>query len=296
MFLEKRVEADSGKVAFAIIRRTDNLYQFRIDRLRPPMDDCAAYWKEGYPLSGIYQTAAEAESAVRASVEWRDAQHQPDSAPVRSASLPPLNNFFSLLTDPMAGIRSQDMLDWQSSRAANRAGPFVAPHLPSLGIKLTSLGSGFPRDAPPDQIVYKLNKRRPLRDFESGGAFWIVSEAARDVLQRYAVDSIDFAPAQVLLRGKDGKDIETPPRFLCDVVRFEDVVDEAASKIQWGPGVQHGVGSLFAFKADLPANLHLFRLWKAPGTVICSAELRHALEAAKFSGVAFGRLDIHEPD
>lgn len=298
VFLEKRVEAESGKVAFAILRRTDNLYQFRIDRLRPAMDDCEAYWIEGYQLSGLYQTAGEAETAVRASVEWRDAQQQADVAPTRSAPPPPptLTNFFRVWTDPYGKIRSQETLDWQMSRAGNRAGPFVAPHLPELGIKYTSLASGFARDAPPDQIVYKLNPGRPVRDFESGSAFWIVSESTRDVLQRYAADSIDFVPAQVFQRGKDGKDIETPPRFLCDVIRFEDAVDEATSKIQWGPGKQHGVGSLFAFKSDLPANLHLFRLWKSPNTIVCSAELRHAIEAAKLSGVAFGRLDILEYD
>lgn len=209
----------------------------------------------------------------------------------------PLTDFFWLQTDPLAGIRSQDLLDWDSSRQANRAGPFIAPHIPSLGIRLTSLGSGFPRDAPPDRLIYKLNPKRRMRDFESLSAFWLISEPARDVLLRYASDSIDLAPAHVLLRAKDGKDIEIPPRHLCDVIRFEDVVDEAASKIEWGlDRKKYSVGSLLAFKPNLPPNLHLFRLWKWPQLIVCSAELRRAIEAANLRGVAFARLDIHEFD
>jgi hypothetical protein len=70
VFLEKRVEADSGEVAFSIFRRKDNSYQFRTDRLRPADDEYLAYWVEGYPLSGLYRTAAEAETAARNSPEW----------------------------------------------------------------------------------------------------------------------------------------------------------------------------------------------------------------------------------
>jgi hypothetical protein len=75
VFLEKRVEADNGELAFSILRREDNSYQFRIDRLRPADDECLAYWVEGYPLSGLYPTADQAEAAARDSTEWSAAQH-----------------------------------------------------------------------------------------------------------------------------------------------------------------------------------------------------------------------------
>lgn len=214
-------------------------------------------------------------------------------------ALPPLTSFYQVWTDPYAGLLSQDTIDWEMSRAGNRAGPFIAPHLPSLGIRLTSLGSGFPRDAPPDRIVYKLNRRRRVRDFENGSACWIVSARARAVLMAYAANAIDCAQAQVWVRSKQGKDLEIPNRWLCDVIRFEDVVDEANSHIEWGAPAEirgYSVGSLLAFKKDLPADLHLFRIWKWPRVVVCSAELRGALEAANLTGVAFGRLDIDEFD
>jgi hypothetical protein len=244
---------------------------------------------------------AAVESAVGMYLQLAHACGSPVVGGMRSDigfEMKPLTNFYRVRTDP-GGLRlSPEIIDWEMSRAGNRAGPYIAPHLPSLGIQLTSLGSGFPRDAPPDRIVYKLNSKRRVRDFEDGGSFWIISGPARDVLLRYAANSIDLAPAQVLVRSKDGKDIELPPRFLCDVIRFEDVVDEANSKIDWnvlsGPGTGYGIGDLFAFKDNLPADLHLFRLWKGPRYIVCSAELRVAIEVAKLRGIAFGRLDIHE--
>ncbi|MEQ1811040.1 MAG: DUF1629 domain-containing protein [Terricaulis sp.] len=213
-------------------------------------------------------------------------------------AMEPLTSFYRVLTDPDAGLRSQETLDWECSRAGNRAGPFIAPHIPSLGIRLTSLGSGFPRDAPPDRIVYRLNRRRPVRDFENGSAFWIVSAQARAVLMAYAADAIDCAQAQVLVRSKQGQDLEIPNRWLCDVIRFEDVVDEANSHIESGAPAairSYSAGSLLAFKKDLPPDLHLFRIWKWPQIVVCSAALRSALEAANLTGVAFGRLDSNAP-
>ena len=74
VFLERRIEADNGEAVICVFRREDNSYQFRIDRLRPADDECLAYWVEGHPLSGLYRTADEAETAARASPEWSNAQ------------------------------------------------------------------------------------------------------------------------------------------------------------------------------------------------------------------------------
>jgi hypothetical protein len=218
---------------------------------------------------------------------------------LNSFDMKPLTNFFRVRLDPGGLGRSPEIIDWESSRAGNRAGPYIAPHLPSLGIMLTSLGSGFPPDAPPDRIVYQLHSKRRVRDVENGSAFWIISAPAREVLLRYAATSIDLAPAKVLVRPKRGEDIELPQRFLCDVIRFEDVVDESNSKLgrdMSSAGASYSVGDLFAFKDNLPADLHLFRLWKGPRYIVCSAELREALEAAQLRGVGFSRLDIREFD
>jgi hypothetical protein len=70
VFLEKRIEADSGDLAINIFRREDNSYQFRIDRLRHDAEENCAYWVNGYPMSGLYGTADEAERAARERPEW----------------------------------------------------------------------------------------------------------------------------------------------------------------------------------------------------------------------------------
>jgi Protein of unknown function (DUF1629) len=194
--------------------------------------------------------------------------------------------FYRVNTDPYGGLESRRKIDWVMSRAGNRPGPFVAPHLPSLGIGLTSLGSGFPRDAPPDKIVYEYDSHSPLRDIEGGADVWIISDAARKVLETYAANSIDLAPAEVFIRYK-GEDRPAGSRWLCDVIRFEDAVDETASQLNWlAKFPQYDpVGSKYVLKADLPPDLHLFRVWKEPGAIACSQNLRDALTAARLSGV-----------
>jgi hypothetical protein len=74
MHLEKRIESEKGEVAICIFRRDDGFYQYRMDSLRPEDAECLAFWVEGYPLSGLHQTAEEAEATARASPAWLDAQ------------------------------------------------------------------------------------------------------------------------------------------------------------------------------------------------------------------------------
>jgi hypothetical protein len=113
----------------------------------------------------------------------------------------------------------------------------------------------------------------------------------RDVLVSYAEKAIDLAPAEVFLRYK-GEDRPASPRWQCDVIRFEDAVDEAGSKLNWlvDYPLYDPVGSKYSFKSDLPPDLHLFRLWKAPNTITCSQALHDALVAAKLSGIVFEKL------
>lgn len=74
MHLEKRIEGEDRKIAICVLRRSDGFYQYRLDWLRPEDDECLAYWVEGYPLSGLHQTAEEAETAARVHPKWIDAK------------------------------------------------------------------------------------------------------------------------------------------------------------------------------------------------------------------------------
>lgn len=176
------------------------------------------------------------------------------------------------------------------ARAGGALGPYPARHLQEMGRGWRSKGSGFPRNCPPDRIVYEFDPGRPLLDFMTGADWWIVSKAAVDVLTKFSAAEIDVVPAEVMQRYK-GEDRPTAPRWQCDVIRFEDPVDEAASTIHWtSDGKRYDTNSKLVFKSDLPANLHLFRIWHEPSTIVCSAELRDALIAARLSGIVFKKI------
>ncbi len=190
---------------------------------------------------------------------------------------------------PNYNQRLPERLDSTMARADPKVGPFAAPHLERIGEGYRSFGSGFLRDAPPDRSVYAFDARCPLPDFLHGN-WWSISSAARDVLTRYAAGAIDLAPHEVFYRYK-GEDRPAAPRWLCDVIRFEDAVDPEASEIHWTPdGTQYDRNSKLVFKSVLPEGLHLFRIWHDPMAIVCSEELRPALRAAKLSGIVFEKV------
>lgn len=201
-------------------------------------------------------------------------------------------SFYRMLTAPYGGLRDQRMIDWEPSQTpvVDQVGPFPAPHLAEIGYLVPGLGSGFRRDVPPDKQIFAYDQTLPLRDFESLGSRWLILDAARSVLERIANDAIDLAAPEVYVRrGKE--DVAIPQRWLCDVIGFEDAVDEAASSLQWDPSSRHyGIGSKFVFKRDLPATLHLFRIWKDPGVIACSPTLHDALKGANLTGLAFEKF------
>jgi hypothetical protein len=171
---------------------------------------------------------------------------------------------------------------------AGKIGPFSSPHLESMGEGWRAYGSGFLRDVPPDRSIYEFDSRRPLPDFLTGN-WWSITSAARDVLVRYAANAIDLAAEEVFLRYKD-EDRPAGPRWQCDVIRFEDAVDPVASEIHWtADGKQYDSNSKLVFRSDLPADLHLFRIWFDPMAIACSAELRDAILAAKLTGLVFNK-------
>lgn len=106
---------------------------------------------------------------------------------------------------------------------------------------------------------------------------------------------IDVAPAEVFLR-QHGKDEPAGPRWLCDVIRYVDAVDEQLSQIDWdwGEDITHrrysATSNSFVFKADLPHDLPLFRLCKQPRIIACNTALRTALMSAELSGINLQRL------
>jgi hypothetical protein len=66
--LLKRIEGANGTRALNIIARDDGFYVYREDRIYED-EEVYPYWIEGYPLSGLFVSAEEAEKDARRSID-----------------------------------------------------------------------------------------------------------------------------------------------------------------------------------------------------------------------------------
>lgn len=198
--------------------------------------------------------------------------------------------FYEVVLAPTGRMASLEMLDNENIRFNANPGPFARPHL-ACGYQAHS-GSGIPREFPPLRVIYKHRVRGPsIRDFDHLGECWIVTDRARELIERIAPGGVDCMPAQVFVR-RDGIDEPAGLFWHCDVIRMEDAVDEDASFIRRQSGGFYDiVSSFFILKRDLPPDLHLFRLWHGPHIILCSEVFRQAVLAAKLLGMEFRRAD-----
>jgi hypothetical protein len=65
----KRVERADGRRALLIIARRDGLFCYREDRILED-EETFPYWIGGYPESGLFPSAVDAEQDARQSLEW----------------------------------------------------------------------------------------------------------------------------------------------------------------------------------------------------------------------------------
>src|SRR5262249_49059566 len=127
------------------------------------------------------------------------------------------------------------------------------------------------------------------RDFEYPVGYWFISEKMKSVLQ--AVDPEAFAFLQCHVRSRDGQ--ERPTRWLCNVVRILDALDEERSKVRIGVASNGnkfynllGVPKL-VFKEAIVGCCHIFKMKYSPETIICDQEMREACKSAKITGISF---------
>jgi hypothetical protein len=134
-------------------------------------------------------------------------------------------------------------------------------------------------------------------DFEVLAGYWFISDKMKTVLQ--TVDPEAFALLQCDVRSSDGR--ERPVRWLCDVVRVLDALDEEKSEAsaKWygkklvcmaknGNKYYSPVGreALF-FKESVVGRCHIFRMKYSHRTVICDEEMRLACKSALLTGLSF---------
>jgi Protein of unknown function (DUF1629). len=164
-------------------------------------------------------------------------------------------------------------------------------------VNLRPYEGGFPSMLEQPRMTYDPGAGPEPRDLEEGfGGYWLVSERLRDVM--CSVDPGAFAFVEVDCRLADGT--QGPRRFLCDVVRELDALDEAASRLKIkvdgeyvrGKFYSLGGGASLAFRSDVLGASHVFRVPFNP-SVFCDRTFKAALhdagisEDAEVSGISF---------
>jgi hypothetical protein len=126
-------------------------------------------------------------------------------------------------------------------------------------------------------------------DLEEFSGYWFISEKMKSVLQK--VDSEAFVFLECDTQSPDGK--HQPARWLCDVVRVLDALDEDQSNARIGVASNGSkfynlTGSeRFIFKETAVGESHIFRMKFFDAKVICDEELRLACKSADLKGIAF---------
>jgi hypothetical protein len=155
--------------------------------------------------------------------------------------------------------------------------------LPPLGRR------GF-RDYP-ERPVFLADPKigRTHRDFEGYSGYWFISAQMKSVLQE--VDPRAFAFLECDIRSPDGN--RQPARWLCDVVRVLDAVDETQSVVRVGiadDGRKYyrlDGDEKLVFKESVVGAAHIFRMKYFGARIICDEELRRACKLADIQGVSF---------
>lgn len=154
---------------------------------------------------------------------------------------------------------------------------------------------GF-RNYPEMPVFIAGGKRgqRTGRDFEQYSVYWFISDRMKAVLERVDPGAFAFLKCRVQLpNGMDG-----PTRWLCDVVRVLDALDEEkSSKIGIGTAdngrkvylISWGVPLIF--KDDVVGPHHIFRMMYFEPIVICDEEMRLACKTANLTGISFVEAD-----
>jgi hypothetical protein len=127
------------------------------------------------------------------------------------------------------------------------------------------------------------------RDFEEDCEYWFISDRMKAVLESVDPEAFAFLKCKVQLPdGTDG-----PLRWLCDVVRVLDALDEEKSTITKRAASDGGeVYSFFGevkliFKEEVVDSSHIFRMEYFDAKVICDEKMRLACKAADLTGLRF---------
>jgi hypothetical protein len=143
------------------------------------------------------------------------------------------------------------------------------------------------------RISERLGRRVP--DIEKYGGYWLISEAAKQVLDTVSPDDFTYLPI----------DVEVDPGcdpvsyWLCDIVTILDAVDEEQSerlRIEFNDQGQKLHNILYAstvFHESVVGSHNAFRLFTSPDEIVCTEGFKEAYKAAGLKGQLF--LPAYEP-
>jgi hypothetical protein len=148
---------------------------------------------------------------------------------------------------------------------------------------------GF-RDYPERPVFLADAKEGRLHwDLEEYSGYWFISEKMKSVLD--ATDPEAFAYLQCEVRNPVGE--PQPVRWLCDVVRVLDALDEAQSEAKVSAATDGSkiylpvYNSKLIFRESIIGDSHIFRMKYAVQTIICDEESRNGCKAADLKGLSF---------
>jgi hypothetical protein len=143
----------------------------------------------------------------------------------------------------------------------------------------------------PERPRFLFDKKlgRPPRDLEGYVGHWLVSDRMKAVLEEIDRDAFGFISCEVFL--PDGT--LGPHRWLCNVFRVLDALDEQASELriveEMGQKVYLLTGPIrLFFREDVVGSAHVFRMSFMEVTVICDQAMKDACRQAGLKGIYFG--------
>ncbi|MGJ5029085.1 imm11 family protein [Bradyrhizobium sp. HKCCYLS2038] len=196
---------------------------------------------------------------------------------------------------PLRGAAKKRKFCTIRGRTASRASGFEVLNGQALFLTgprtfLPPLGRRGFRDYP-ERPVFMADARigRLHRDFEEYSGYWFVSVKMKRVLQDIDPEAFEFLECEV--RSAEGE--RQPPRFLCDVTRILDAVDEPRSTVQAATASDGSryyrllSDSILAFKEEVVGRSHVFRMKYFEAAVVCDDEFRQACRSAELKGISF---------
>ena len=143
----------------------------------------------------------------------------------------------------------------------------------------------------PVRPVFRISQAlgRLPHDIEFDGAYWFVTDRAKDVLTGFS--DPDFAFLKVDTVGDSGE--KHGEFWLCDVVTMLDAVDAERSTVTTKLNdmglTYHEIiaGGSLRFNQSVVGPHHAFRLTTNFATIVCDEKFRLAIKAASLTGLSF---------